>query len=167
MLNFLKFLLEPMPLYLTNNLTLKHYVNFYMYRTSLKNLYPGGTWTRLVCFSGWCEAPRRVARWYICKPKIPIWIKFWGTWNGKCCYIFAYLEYVMDIWFIVWSFGNFLVIWYIFISFWYIVSWKIWQPWRHAAMGQPFGTFWNLATGERRKTLDLDSSLSPDLWPRR
>jgi hypothetical protein len=29
----------------------------------------------------------RVARCYIFKPKIPIWVKFGGSWNGKCCYI--------------------------------------------------------------------------------
>jgi hypothetical protein len=25
----------------------------------------------------------RVARWFIFKPKIPIWVSFWGPWNGK------------------------------------------------------------------------------------
>jgi hypothetical protein len=41
------------------------------------------------------EAPIRVARWFIFKPKIPIWTKFGGPWNGK---------YLM--------LGIFLVIWY-------------------------------------------------------
>jgi hypothetical protein len=36
----------------------------------------------------------RVARWYIFKPKIPIWEKFGGPLNGKC-------------WFSLWSFGTF------------------------------------------------------------
>jgi hypothetical protein len=27
----------------------------------------------------------RVARWFIFKPKIQIWVKFLGPWNGKCC----------------------------------------------------------------------------------
>jgi hypothetical protein len=25
----------------------------------------------------------KVARWYIFKPKIPIWVNFGGLWNGK------------------------------------------------------------------------------------
>jgi hypothetical protein len=29
----------------------------------------------------------RVARWFIFKPKIPIWVNFGGPWNGKCWYI--------------------------------------------------------------------------------
>jgi hypothetical protein len=29
----------------------------------------------------------RVARWFLFRPKIPIWIYFGGPWNGKCCYI--------------------------------------------------------------------------------
>jgi hypothetical protein len=28
-----------------------------------------------------------VARWYVFKPKIPIWVNFGGPWNGKCGYI--------------------------------------------------------------------------------
>jgi hypothetical protein len=29
----------------------------------------------------------RVARWFIFKPKIPFWVNFGGSWNGKCWYI--------------------------------------------------------------------------------
>jgi hypothetical protein len=29
----------------------------------------------------------RVARWFVFKPKIPIWVKFGGPWNGKGWYI--------------------------------------------------------------------------------
>jgi hypothetical protein len=28
----------------------------------------------------------RVARWYIFKPEIPIWVNFGGPWNGKGLY---------------------------------------------------------------------------------
>jgi hypothetical protein len=42
----------------------------------------------------------RVARWYICKPKIPIWVNF----RGSC-------------WYILWPSGIFSVIWYIFRPF--------------------------------------------------
>jgi hypothetical protein len=34
----------------------------------------------------------RVARGFLFRPKLPIWVYFGGPWNGKCCYIF-------------WSFG--------------------------------------------------------------
>jgi hypothetical protein len=29
----------------------------------------------------------KVARWYICIPKISIWVYFGVPWNGKCCFI--------------------------------------------------------------------------------
>jgi hypothetical protein len=29
----------------------------------------------------------RVARWFVFKPKIPIWVNFGGSWNGKSWYI--------------------------------------------------------------------------------
>jgi hypothetical protein len=38
------------------------------------------------------------------------------------------LKYITAIWHILWPFGNLVVIWHIFPSFWYIVSRKIWQP---------------------------------------
>jgi hypothetical protein len=48
----------------------------------------------------------RVARWYVFKPKIQIWVKFGGSCNGRCGYI-------------LWTFGpfhrlllNFMDIWY-------------------------------------------------------
>jgi hypothetical protein len=34
-----------------------------------------------------CLGTFRVARWFIFKPKIPIWEKFGRPWNGECCYI--------------------------------------------------------------------------------
>jgi hypothetical protein len=34
----------------------------------------------------------RVARRYIFKPKIPIWVHFGGPWNVKCWYIFGSFE---------------------------------------------------------------------------
>jgi hypothetical protein len=42
---------------------------------------------------------------------------------------YAHLEYVMAFWYIVLSFGSFVVIWYILSHFGIgIVSRKIWQP---------------------------------------
>jgi hypothetical protein len=44
------------------------------------------------------------------------------------CY--GYLEYFTAIWYILWPFGNVVLIWYVFLRFGtYIVSRKIWQPW--------------------------------------
>jgi hypothetical protein len=56
----------------------------------------------------------RVARWYIFKPKITIWVNLGGPLNGKCWYFYATLEYVLAIWYILWSFGNSVVICLIF-----------------------------------------------------
>jgi hypothetical protein len=72
----------------------------------------------------------RVARWYIFKPKIPIWVNFGGSCNGRCLHIiwpfgipilwpfgipilwpfgifYGHLVYFMAIWSILWSFGLF------------------------------------------------------------
>jgi hypothetical protein len=70
----------------------------------------------------------RDARWFVFKPKIPFWVKFLGSCNGKCWYIlcplrlfYGHWKYVMAIWCILWSFG-------IFSPFWFFVPRKIWQP---------------------------------------
>jgi hypothetical protein len=66
----------------------------------------------------------RVVRWFIFKPKIPIWANFWGPWMGKCSYIvwpfgilYGHLRYFMTIWNIFRTFGVFMTIWYILCSF--------------------------------------------------
>jgi hypothetical protein len=46
----------------------------------------------------------RVARWYVFKPKILIWVHFGGPWNEKS-------------WYTIWPFGNLAAIWYIFQCF--------------------------------------------------
>jgi hypothetical protein len=43
-------------------------------------------------------AQRRIARWFLLRPKLPIWVYFGGPWNGK---------YFMSIW-------NILQLWDIF-----------------------------------------------------
>jgi hypothetical protein len=55
-----------------------------------------------------------VARWFLFKPKIPIWVNFGEVWNGKCLYIlwpfgifYRHLGYFMTIWYILCSFGTF------------------------------------------------------------
>jgi hypothetical protein len=34
----------------------------------------------------------RVARWYLIKPKIPVWVNFGGPWNGKGWHILWPIE---------------------------------------------------------------------------
>jgi hypothetical protein len=70
----------------------------------------------------------RVARWYIFKPKIQIWVNFLGYCNGRCWYIlcsfgvfYGHLPYFIVIWYIFWLFG-------IFFTCWYFLVRKIWQP---------------------------------------
>jgi hypothetical protein len=73
-----------------------------------------GTMTTLpshLCKVGW----HRVARWYIFIPKIPFWVKFGGSCNGRCWYIlrpfgkfYGQLVNSTAIRFILWSFGIFL-----------------------------------------------------------
>jgi hypothetical protein len=56
----------------------------------------GFTRLRKLSFS----APKnRVARWYIFKPKIPIWLTFGGPWRGKVLGFYNRLEYVTAIWY--------------------------------------------------------------------
>jgi hypothetical protein len=69
----------------------------------------------------------RVARWYIFKPKIQIWVNFGGYCRGTCWHFLwhfglfaaiwynlrpfgifnANLVHFVDIWYILWSFGTF------------------------------------------------------------
>jgi hypothetical protein len=53
-----------------------------------------------------------VARWHIFKPKIPIWVNFGGSYNGRCWYIsspfgsiFGHWVYLVAIWYILWLSG--------------------------------------------------------------
>jgi hypothetical protein len=69
------------------------------------------------------QVPFKVARWYIFKPKIPIWVNFGGPCSGRW-------------WPMYWPFGKvcdhlvyFMAIWYIFHSFGILHQEKIWQPW--------------------------------------
>jgi hypothetical protein len=59
----------------------------------------------------------RVARWYIFKPKIPIWVYLGGPWNGKCWYFLVIWNILQP--FVI-SYGHlvhFVVIWYICYHF--------------------------------------------------
>jgi hypothetical protein len=60
----------------------------------------------------------RVARWFVFKPKIPIWVNFGGSYRMENARIFYdHLKYFTVIWYILWPFGNVVVIWYIFLRF--------------------------------------------------
>jgi hypothetical protein len=60
----------------------------------------------------------RVARWFLFKPKIPIWVYFGGPSEMENCVIYSgHLEYFATIGYILWAFGNFVVILYIFPHF--------------------------------------------------
>jgi hypothetical protein len=60
-----------------------------------------------------------VARWHIFKPKIPIWVNFGGTCNGRCLY-----TYFMSIWSIFWPFGILCghLVYFTYDVFWNIFS---------------------------------------------
>jgi hypothetical protein len=56
----------------------------------------------------------RVARWNIFKPKIPIWVNFGGSCNGRCLKMlrpnglfYGHLVYFVAIWYILWLFDIF------------------------------------------------------------
>jgi hypothetical protein len=58
------------------------------------------------------------ARWYIFKPKIPFWVNFGRSCNGRCwyflrplCLFYGQIVYFMAIWYIMWSFGIFFPVW--------------------------------------------------------
>jgi hypothetical protein len=53
------------------------------------------------------ERISRVARWYIFKPKIPIWVNFSASCKERCWPFYCHFVY-------------FMAIWYVFGSFWYI-----------------------------------------------
>jgi hypothetical protein len=58
--------------------------------------------------------------------------KFWRGLEWKMlAYTISILNIcIRAIWYILWPLGNLVAIWYISPPFWYIVSRKIWQPWR-------------------------------------
>jgi hypothetical protein len=61
----------------------------------------------------------RVARGFVFKPKIPIWVNVGGPylqWK-MLAELYGLLEYFTAIWYIIWPFGNIMVIWYIFPRF--------------------------------------------------
>jgi hypothetical protein len=62
----------------------------------------------------------RVARWFLFKPKIPIWVNFGGSCNGRCWHVYGYWVHFTVLRSFVIFYGHlvyFVVIWYIFPRF--------------------------------------------------
>jgi hypothetical protein len=61
----------------------------------------------------------RVAIWYIFKPKIPNWVNFGVSCNGRYWYILWPFGQFSAIWYIVWHFGIFYGTLVYFMALWY------------------------------------------------
>jgi hypothetical protein len=90
----------------------------------------------------------RVARWYISRPKIAIWVNSGGSGIGRCWYVlwtFGQCMYFTAIWYTLWTFGKFcghsvyyVVIWYIFPHFVVLYQEKSGNPAMNARpIGEP------------------------------
>jgi hypothetical protein len=69
----------------------------------------------------------RVARWFVFKPKIPIWKNFSGLGLEKVDIFYGRLEHFMDIWDLLCPFDTLCVHLEHFFLFWYHAPRKIWQ----------------------------------------
>jgi hypothetical protein len=74
------------------------------------------------------ERPSRVARWYLFKPKVQIWVNLGGSCNWRWWYIlrpfglyYGHLAYITAIWPILRPFGLFYSHLVYLISIWYIL----------------------------------------------
>jgi hypothetical protein len=81
--------------------------------------------------------PPTVARWFIFRPKISIWVYLGGPWNGKCHLVWFMTNWCnicMTIWYSLWSFG-------IHFPFWYVWTKKnlatLFPPLRRGAVESP------------------------------
>jgi hypothetical protein len=74
----------------------------------------------------------------IFKPKFPIWVNSGGPKNGI---FYVHLEYYAAIWYILWPFGDVLVIWYIFPRFGILYQEKSGNP-ANGDTGDRLAYFW-------------------------
>jgi hypothetical protein len=93
--------------------------------------------------------PASVAR-YIFNPKIPIWINFEKSCNGRCQYFCGHLVYFTVKWYISWTFGKFSGNLVYFPVKWYI-SWTFGKFCGHLVF---FSRFGNPATNQFDKKAD-------------
>jgi hypothetical protein len=71
----------------------------------------------------------RVARWFIFKPKIPLWVNFGGLKIEYVCIFYNHLEYFTATWYNLWLFGIVCCDLVYFSHFGMFGPRKIWQPW--------------------------------------
>jgi hypothetical protein len=71
---------------------------------------------------------RRVAGWFVFKPKIQIWANFGGSCNGI---FYGHLFHFTVYCYILRTFGTVRYKLVYFFPFWYSVPRKIWQPWSY------------------------------------
>jgi hypothetical protein len=69
-----------------------------------------------------------VARWFVFKPKIPIWVNFWGLAMENLGIFYDHLVYFTAIGNILWPFGILCGHLVYFSPFLCFVPSKIWQP---------------------------------------
>jgi hypothetical protein len=81
----------------------------------------------------------------IFQQKIPIWVNFGESFNGRCWYIvwpfrlfYLHLVYFVAIWYIAYGHLEY------FFPCWYVVTRKIWQPWRRWNSLYYKIKFWNV-----------------------
>jgi hypothetical protein len=83
----------------------------------------------------------RVARWFVFKPKIQIWINFGGPYIVKCLYILRPLGIFYGDW------GYFMTIWYILNSYGTFSGFDIMY---HEKSGNPAGDQMSLLKNRQR-----------------
>jgi hypothetical protein len=74
----------------------------------------------------------RVAKWFIFKPKIPIWVNFEVLRLENVIYFMAIWNIFMDVWDILWPLGTFCVNLVHYSRFWYHVPKKSGIPIWHS-----------------------------------
>jgi hypothetical protein len=67
----------------------------------------------------------------------------------------GHLKFFTTIWYILWAFGNFLVILAYSSPLWYIVPIKIWQPCFHGCSMARFSAAWRVSCARIRTTIKL------------
>jgi hypothetical protein len=75
----------------------------------------------------------RVARWFVFKPRVLIWVNLGGPWIEKVGILCGHLKYITAIRYILWQLGSLVAIWYIFSRFGLLCKEK---------SGNPVRAFW-------------------------
>jgi hypothetical protein len=66
---------------------------------------------RALCLNSQYSRPGLPDGMYMFKPKIPIRVIFEGRKIENIDILYVHLEYITDIWYILWPFGIFLAVW--------------------------------------------------------